>query len=241
LLKARRKVQTAEKGYINPLIGSQEEMIERNMGLLKKISTKWWLRVKHIGRTEFDDLFQEAAIGMLAAYHSYHYDKVSFNTFAVPTAYRYVQMYVDYRMQLVHVPVKKKRLSLVAAKIISTNTKLDDDSEEEFQDSLKATPTDFTVPEVEEFLNGLTHTERKSVEMLMLGYSYGEIGKVLGCTKQAINSKIKNVRTKYLFYQANGRHKRWGEKETEVPQRRKPNASKTNGRSVETNSQRQMA
>lgn len=212
-LIVKRNRERAASGYVNPLLGPKDEVFEKNEGLLKLIANKWWLRVKHMGRTEFEDLYQEAALGMLIAYYGYEHEHVKFNTYAVPHANRRIQIYVNYKMNPLHIPISKRMdATFKAARVISANVRLDNHEDAELQDILAANPDDFTTLEIRDFIDGLTTREKKVLSFLIYGYNHQEIARVFGNTHQAVSATLKNIRTKYLFYQEYGRHKVRGEK-----------------------------
>lgn len=205
-LIAKRNRERAASGYVNPLLGPKEELFKKNEGLLKLVANKWWIRIKHMGRTEFEDLYQEAALGMLKAYYGYEYDRVSFNTYAVPMANRQVESYVNYKIQPIHIPISKRRdATFEAARIISASERLKTNEDAVIEDILAANPADFTTLEVQEFIDSLTMLERKVLSFLMYGCTYREIAKVLGNTNQAVGQTVKSIRSKYLYYQEHGK------------------------------------
>lgn len=209
-------VKDVKKEWINPLLGTKEELIEKSQGLIKMVARKWWRRVKHMNRCEYDDLYQEASYGFLKAYYDYNYAKVAFNTFAVIKANRCVQIFVDYRMSIVHISPERRRkygLPMLTVNSLHEPKELGGEVTDDLGiDFLEGPPDDQTSLHVAEFISGLSARDVIILDMIADGYSYREIGEHFGIKHQNIGEKTKALRNKFMFYEKHGRHKRRGEK-----------------------------
>lgn len=110
--KQNNKPLTAEE--INPLIykaqagdmDARNLIIERNLGLVLKNSSKWFPATMKMHRIEMDDLIQEATIGMFRAIELFDPKKgFAFSTYATWWILQALGRYVDNQKGLIRVPV----------------------------------------------------------------------------------------------------------------------------------------
>ena len=154
----------------------QRKLVEQNHNLIYSAMTKCGIR-----RQDFDDYYGFAAIGLCKA--AIDYDKTrskSFSTYAYLCIQNEITVYNKYRFR------QKRKGNM---NTISYNHMLDDWDEENFEKNI------IFKLNFQDKCYTLNNKDRMIVDLKSKGYTYQEIAKMFGTSFQAIQQKIKKMRS----------------------------------------------
>lgn len=198
------------KAY-NPLLGPFEDLYNENIGLIKRISQDYYRKVHHLNALEFDDVKQIATLAFLESYHRYTKvtDNVSFKKHATITMHQKIKRYLDYKVQIIHIPTLK-RIDGYHINVVSFDEPINGTEDLTFEDFICVEPDDETYPAVMEFVNGLKPTWRTYTLMRMDFKTLEEIGEKFGISREAVRQSLKRVGDNYLHWKKTGTYKKTG-------------------------------
>lgn len=176
------------------------EAIRENKGLIYEVINRYYYNKKY----DFvrDDLFQVGQLSLYKAIQTFDENKnIKFSTFAMTVIKNDLLKFAtrDY----------EKYSGVINDTETSLNSTVSNDDDMSMEDRL-GIEEDFSELEGSELLSYIR--ERKSekvVKMVMMlseGYTYQEVGKKLGCSKQYVNSTMKKLaeelsRSSFMAYQ----------------------------------------
>ena len=154
----------------------QRKLVEQNHNLIYSAMTKCGIR-----RQDFDDYYGFAAIGLCKA--AIDYDKTrskSFSTYAYLCIQNEITVYNKYRFR------QKRKGNM---NTISYNHMLDDWDEDKNEKNI------IFKLNFQDKCYTLNNKDRMIVDLKSKGYTYQEIAKMFGTSFQAIQQKIKKMRS----------------------------------------------
>lgn len=174
---------------------TDEELFDQWSGLIIHVLRKRFPSFRNSEDT-IEDLMQEGSIGLWNAIRTYKPEtNVSFKAYACICISR--EMYKWWH------GVYSKMDASNPLIIMSLDNESEDDNGKPF------IPDSFGYKDeklyLDDWLNSLTDKQRNIVELRMAGYSYSEIGELLGCSRQCVQQALTTerngaVRKKYNMY-----------------------------------------
>lgn len=177
------------------------ETIKENMGLVYKVINEQYYDKKY----EFtkEDMVQTGLLALYKAIQTFDEDKdIKFSTFAIKVIKNDLLKFAtrDY----------KKYSGVINDTETSLNSTIGNDDDNMNMEDRLGVEEDFSELEGSELLSYIReHKSEKVVKMVMMlseGYTYEEVGKKLGCSKQYVNSTMKKLaeelsRSSFMAYQ----------------------------------------
>lgn len=167
------------------LTDERRKLIEENIDLVWYVCHKIKDRLKD---AEMDDIFQYGCLGLINAARTYNPEKGKFSTYAV----RGIQMYLTgYAKHQLTITEKFNRRAIRLDKYIGKD---DDICSISVLDMFPVIDDyDLYVQDIMRIVQTMHPSYRKIVDLLMQGESQAEIARIMQCTKQNVNGKIKHL------------------------------------------------
>lgn len=180
-----------------------EELFEKYSHIGEATLYKMFNSVNAVARRhkiEVNDLIQYANTGLWLACINYNEEKSKFLTYAINSVKWHLSNRLRADCNIRYYKATEYKTSPIV-NIVSMEIPTTDDSDSDFHDIV---PSDtYLIDDAfesmcEKYLNeNLTEQQKEIIKLRKLGYSTGEIGKMLGVSGQNIRYHLKNIRKKF--------------------------------------------
>lgn len=181
----------------NPHLGHKDDVIPEYMYLAYKVASQYKGYCNHYS-VEIGDFVGEAFLGLVRAFDSYDPNKhaVKFQTLVTKCMHNEISRFIRDKMDTVRIP-RNIKVELNQRLVMSLNK--DNNSLEEPEEYLNliASEEDISYLYVRPYISKLNDEEKRILALLMEGHKQSDVARMLGCSRQLLLYKMKNIRNKY--------------------------------------------
>ncbi len=168
--------------------------LEERNALVEENQALVWSRVHRFSRGVPNmDYFQAGCEGFIKALNNYDPTRAALSSYAVPFIDGYIQMHIrkdhviaPYRIQA-HC-ANGRKTGFIYAETCDIDKMPDHTATESFEDEV------ISRVYVDELLSKLTPNRREVIQLYLDGYSYSDIARCLGISRQAVKGRMSKVR-----------------------------------------------